>query len=105
MLDEAGCRQAVEGATVEALLGESLAAVLTELTADEDQAVLFVGDEVDDVAAMCSPLFDDLETPALEVAPDALHFLGVDIRRKTYQSPRSRHCIKMGYLRELRDTP
>lgn len=96
VLDEAGCRQAVEGATVEGLLGESLVAVLTELAADEDQAVLFVDDEVQDVTAVRPALLQDLEAPALEVDPDALHCLGVDMRRKTYQSPRSRHCIKNG---------
>ncbi len=74
VLDEADCRQAVEG-----LLGESLAAVLTELAADADQAVLFVDDEVQDVVAVRSPLFEDLEAPALEIAPDAFHCLGVDV--------------------------
>lgn len=78
VLDEVGRRQSLEGAAVESFLGESLAAVLTELAADEDQVVLFVGDEVDGIAAVRSALFEDLEAPALEVALDALHRLGVD---------------------------
>lgn len=78
VLDEVGRRQSLKGAAVESFLGETLAAVLTELAADEDQVVLFVGDEVDDVAAVRPALFEDLEASALEVAPDALHRLGVD---------------------------
>ena len=78
VLDEVGRRQSLEGAAVESFLGESLAAVLTELAADEDQVVLFVGDEVDGIAAVRPALFEDLEASALEVDPDALHCLGVD---------------------------
>lgn len=78
MLGEVGCRQSLEGATIENFLGETLAAVLIELAADEDQVVFFVGDEVDGIAAVRPPLFEDFETPALEIAPDALHCLGAD---------------------------
>lgn len=78
MLGEVRCRQALERVAIENFLGETLAAVLTELAADEDQVVLFVGDEVDAVAAVCPVLFEDFETPALEIALDALHCLGVD---------------------------
>lgn len=78
VLGEPGRRQTLEGVAVEGFLGKSLTAVLTELAADEDQVVLFAGDEVDGVAAVRSPLFEDFETSELEIAPDALHRLGVD---------------------------
>lgn len=78
VLGEVGCRQPLEGAAIEDFLGETLAAVLTELAADEDQVVLFAGDEVDGVAAVRPVLFEDFETPVLEIALDALHCLGVD---------------------------
>ena len=58
VLGEVGCRQSLEGAAVENFLGEALAAVPTELTADEDQVVLFAGDEV---AAVRPPFFEDIE--------------------------------------------
>ncbi len=78
VLGKVGCRQSLEGAAVENFLGEPLAAVPTELAAYEDQVVSFVGDEVDDVTAVRPALFEDFETPALEIALDALHRFGVD---------------------------
>ena len=51
VLGEVGCRQSIES-----FLGKTLAAVLTELVADEDQVVFFVGDEVDGIAAVRPPL-------------------------------------------------
>lgn len=78
VFDEAGRRQSLEGVAIEGFLGESFTAVLTELAVDEDQVVLFTGDEVDGVAVVLPPLFEDFETPALEIPPDALHCLGVD---------------------------
>ena len=77
VLGEIGCRQSLEGVAIENLLGKTLAAVLTKLAADEDQVVSFVGDEVDGIAAVRPVLFEDFETPALEIALDALHRLGV----------------------------
>ena len=42
---EVGRRQPLEGVAIESFLGESLAAVLTELAADEDQVALLAGDK------------------------------------------------------------
>lgn len=78
MLGEVGCHQSLERVAIENLLGETLTAVLTELADDEDQVVLLVGDEIDGVAAVRPILFENIETPALEIALDALHCLGVD---------------------------
>lgn len=78
VLGEAGCRQSFKRVAIGNFLGEALAVVLTELAADEDQVVLFVGDEVNDVAVVCPVLFEDFETPALEIDLDSFHLFGVD---------------------------
>ena len=78
VLGEVGCRQSLEGVAIGNFLGETFTGVLADLAADEDHIVLFAGDEVDGVAAVRPVLFEDLESPALKIALDALHCLGVD---------------------------
>lgn len=78
VLSEVGRRQPFERRAVSVLLGKSLAAVLRNLAANEDQVVLVAGDEVGYVAAVCPVFLQNLEAPALEVDPDALLGLGVD---------------------------
>ena len=78
VLSEVGRRQPFERRAVRVLLGESLAAVLRDLAANEDQVVLVAGDEVGYVADVRPVFLKNLEAPALEVDPDALLGLGVD---------------------------
>ena len=78
VLGEVGSRKPFERHAIRVLLGKSLAAVLRDLSVDEDQVVLVAGDEVGDVPAVRPALLQDLEASALEIDPDALLGPGVD---------------------------
>lgn len=78
-LSEVGRRQPFERRAVRVLLGESLAAVLRDLAVNEEQVVLVACDEVGYVTAARPVFLQNLEAPALEVDPNALLGLGVDV--------------------------